>query len=196
MVWCNFWYLLLNYKVTVTTYVISAYYHYRCEFEPLSGMMYSIQYYVVKLVSVLRQVGGILPVLRFPPPIRRGFAPGFVNYKKGALDSQSHVIKFVRCFPMVGGSLWFPVSSTTRTCRHDIAEILLQVALNNQSNQILKWLVVRISHKPYFWSICGYGNIFLTLFAEFNHHWRWDIRFWDTDHQKHTRGAVVGVIVW
>ena len=27
-------------------------------------------------------------------PIRRGFAPGFVNYKKGALDSQTHVIKF------------------------------------------------------------------------------------------------------
>ena len=29
-------------------------------------------------------------------PIRCGFAPGFVNYKKGALDS---------CLPIVGGSL-------------------------------------------------------------------------------------------
>jgi hypothetical protein len=38
-------------------------------------------------------------------PIRRGFAPGFVNYKKGALDSQPHVIKFTSCLPMVGGSL-------------------------------------------------------------------------------------------
>jgi len=38
-------------------------------------------------------------------PIRRGFAPGFVNYKKGALDSQSQVIKFTSCLPMVGGSL-------------------------------------------------------------------------------------------
>jgi hypothetical protein len=36
-------------------------------------------------------------------PIRRGFAPGFVNYKKGALDSQPHVIKFTSCLPMVGG---------------------------------------------------------------------------------------------
>jgi hypothetical protein len=36
-------------------------------------------------------------------PIRRGFAPGFVNYKKGALDSQ--VIQFTSCLPMVGGSL-------------------------------------------------------------------------------------------
>jgi hypothetical protein len=32
----------------------------------------------------------------------RGFAPGFVNYKKGALDSQ--VIQFTRCLPMVGGT--------------------------------------------------------------------------------------------
>ena len=38
-------------------------------------------------------------------PIRRGFVPGFVNYKKGALDSQLQVIKFSSCLPMVGGSL-------------------------------------------------------------------------------------------
>jgi len=38
-------------------------------------------------------------------PIRRGFAPGFVNYKKNALDSQPQVIK---CLPMVGGSLRLP----------------------------------------------------------------------------------------
>ena len=34
-----------------------------------------------------------------------GFVPGFVNYKKGALDSQPQVIKFTSCLPMVGGSL-------------------------------------------------------------------------------------------
>ena len=34
------------------------------------------------------------------------FAPGCVNYKKGALDSQSQVIKFTSYLPMVGGSLW------------------------------------------------------------------------------------------
>jgi hypothetical protein len=37
--------------------------------------------------------------------LRRGFATGFVNYKKGALDSQPHVIKFTSCLPMVGGFL-------------------------------------------------------------------------------------------
>ena len=47
--------------------------------------------------------------------------------KKGALDSQPQVIKFTSCFPMVGGT---PAFSTTKTGRHDIAEILLKVALN------------------------------------------------------------------
>jgi hypothetical protein len=37
--------------------------------------------------------------------IRRGFAPSFVNYEKGALDSQSQVIKFTSCLPRDGGSL-------------------------------------------------------------------------------------------
>ena len=38
-------------------------------------------------------------------PIRCGFAPGFVNYKKFALDPQPQVIKFTSCLPMVGGAL-------------------------------------------------------------------------------------------
>ena len=37
-------------------------------------------------------------------PIRRVFAPGFVNYKKGALDLQPQVIKLTSCLSMVGGS--------------------------------------------------------------------------------------------
>ena len=38
-------------------------------------------------------------------PIQHGCTPGFVNYKKGALNSQPQVIKFGSCLPMVGGSL-------------------------------------------------------------------------------------------
>jgi hypothetical protein len=34
-----------------------------------------------------------------------GSRPVFLNYKKGALDSQPQVIKFTSCLPMVGGSL-------------------------------------------------------------------------------------------
>ena len=41
----------------------------------------------------------------FMASIRCGLAPGFVNYKKGALDSQPQVIKFTSRQPMVGGSL-------------------------------------------------------------------------------------------
>jgi hypothetical protein len=37
--------------------------------------------------------------------IRRKFAPSFINYKKGALDSQLQVIKITSCLSMVGGSL-------------------------------------------------------------------------------------------
>jgi len=32
--------------------------------------VYSIQHYVIKFVSDLRQVGGFFWVLRFPPPIK------------------------------------------------------------------------------------------------------------------------------
>jgi hypothetical protein len=38
-------------------------------------------------------------------PIRPGFAPGFVYYKKGAFDSQPQMIKLTSCLPMVGSSL-------------------------------------------------------------------------------------------
>jgi hypothetical protein len=49
------------------TYAISAYHH-CCEFESRSGR--GVQHYVIKFVSVLRQVGGFLRVLRFLPPIK------------------------------------------------------------------------------------------------------------------------------
>jgi hypothetical protein len=51
-----------------TTYAISAYHHWCCEFESRSGR--GVQHYVIKLVSNLRQVCGFLRVLRFPPPIK------------------------------------------------------------------------------------------------------------------------------
>jgi len=47
---------------------------------------------------------------------------------------------------MVGGSLRvLPASSTTKTGRHDIAEILLNVALstkNHQSVKVSRWLAM------------------------------------------------------
>jgi len=69
-------------------------------------------------------------------PIRRGFALGFVSYKKGctrlaaARDKVDQLLDHGRWFSP--GTLG---SSTTKTCRHYIAEILLKVALStiNQS---------------------------------------------------------------
>ena len=80
-------------------------------------------------------------------PIWRGFAPGFVYYKKGVLDSQPQVI----VYQLLAHGQWFslgaPASSTTKTGRHDIAEILLKVALNtkNQINQSIS-LIQMIRH--------------------------------------------------
>jgi len=51
-----------------TTYAISAYHHCCCEFESRSGR--GVQHYVIKFVSDLQQVGGFLPVLWFPSPIK------------------------------------------------------------------------------------------------------------------------------
>jgi hypothetical protein len=64
-------------------------------------------------------------------PIRRGFAPGFVNYKKGCTRLAAASDKV---YQLLTHGRWFstgtPASSTTKTGRHDIAEILLKVVLN------------------------------------------------------------------
>ena len=60
-------------------------------------------------------------------------------FVKGAHESQPQVIKV---YQLLAQGLWFtPGTSTTKTGRHDIAEILLKVALSTinqiKSNQIL-----------------------------------------------------------
>jgi hypothetical protein len=77
--------------------------------------------------------------------------PGFVNYKKGALDSQPQVIKFTSC--LLAHGRWFspgtPASSTTKTGHHDIAEILLKVALStikikSKTNQNIGEMLLKV----------------------------------------------------
>jgi hypothetical protein len=46
-------------SVPITTNVVSS--------NPANG---EVQHYLIKFVSDLRQVGGFLKVLRFPPPIK------------------------------------------------------------------------------------------------------------------------------
>ena len=64
-------------------------------------------------------------------PTRRGFAPGFVNYRKGCtwLAAASDKV-----YQLLAHGKWFspgtPASSTTKIGCHDIAEILPKVAWN------------------------------------------------------------------
>jgi histidinol phosphatase-like PHP family hydrolase len=59
-----------------------------------------------------------------------------INSKKGALNSQPQVIKLAhgRWF-----SLSTPASSTTKTGRYEIAEILLKVALNTKNQSSINY---------------------------------------------------------
>ena len=70
-------------------------------------------------------------------PIRRGFAPGFVNYKKGCTRLAAASDKV---YQLLSHCRWFspgtPASSTTKTGCHDIAEILLKVALKHQKSSL------------------------------------------------------------
>ena len=49
-------------NLPLTTKVVSS--------NPAHDEGYSIQYYVIKFVSDLRQIGGFLRLFRFPPPIK------------------------------------------------------------------------------------------------------------------------------
>ena len=75
-------------------------------------------------------------------PIQRMFVPGFVNYKNGCTrltatsDKVNQLLAYGRWF-----SPGTPASSTTKTGRHDIAEILLKVALKHHKlnqNQLIR----------------------------------------------------------
>ena len=62
--------------------------------------------------------------------------PGFVNYKKGCTRLAATSDKV---YQLLAHGRWFSLgtlaSSTTKTGRHDIAEILLKVALKHQKSK-------------------------------------------------------------
>jgi hypothetical protein len=70
-------------------------------------------------------------------PIRRGFAPSFVNYKKGCtrLAAASDKVYLL----LVQGRWFSPASSTTKTFRQNIAEILLKVTLSTQIHSFFSY---------------------------------------------------------
>jgi len=92
--------------------------------------------------------------------IRRGFTPGFVNDKKGCTRLAAASDKV---YQLLVHGRWFspgtPASSTTKTGRHDIAEILLKVPLNtiNQINQIyLKVTLFLSRHGKYHMNLTSF----------------------------------------
>jgi hypothetical protein len=68
-------------------------------------------------------------------PIRRGFAPALLP--KGCIRLAAASDKV---YQLLAHGRWFspgtPASSTTKTGRHDIAEILLKVALSTKNQSI------------------------------------------------------------
>ena len=92
-------------------------------------------------------------------PIRSGFAPHFVNYKKGCTRLATPSDKF---YQLLAHGRWFslctPASSTTKTGCHDIAKILLKVELNtiNQS--------VNLTKTPCYYCFNNYLSTFTVLF--------------------------------
>jgi hypothetical protein len=76
--------------------------------------------------------------------MRRGFAPGFVNYKNGWTRLAAACDKV---YQLLAHGRWFspgiPASSTTKTGRHDIAEILLKVALIKHQKKSIQNILLK-----------------------------------------------------
>ena len=88
-------------------------------------------------------------------PIRRVFAPGFVNYQNGCTRL---AVARDKVYQLLAHGRWFspgtPASSTTKTGRHDIAEILLKVALKHQN---INQSIIYIKYILYY-NICIFND--------------------------------------
>jgi hypothetical protein len=89
------------------------------------------------MTTLLQQIHFVcLMVFNFSYIVTRGSQPGFVNYKKGCTRLAATSDKDYQL--LVHGRWFSPgtqASSTSKTGRLDIAEILLKVAFNTKINQ-------------------------------------------------------------
>jgi hypothetical protein len=66
--------------------------------------------------------------------MQRGFVTGFVIYKKGCTRL---AVASNKVYQLLPHGQWFsPASATTKTGRHDVADILLKVALSTNNKKI------------------------------------------------------------
>ena len=97
--------------------------------------MYFCQFYFCKDPGGSKSSVVGLPSNSSLSPIQCGFAPGFVNYKKGCTRLAAASDKV---YQLLAHGRWFfpgtPAPSTTKSGRHDIAEILLKVVLKQQKS--------------------------------------------------------------
>jgi hypothetical protein len=106
------------------------------------------------------------------------FAPGFVDYRKGCnrLAAASDKV-----YQLLVHGWWFSpgtaASSTTKTGRYDIAEILLKVALNTKNQSINHIGSTHLGHPPTTFpntEICQYEREFchkwFILYSSFYNH--------------------------
>ena len=71
------------------------------------GEVYSIQHYVVKYLSNLRQVGGFLRVLRYPPPIKLtaiNIVESSAKHHEPELEPHQRSLKKILCLFSFGWS--------------------------------------------------------------------------------------------
>ena len=134
-----------------TTYAISAYHHWCCQFESRSGC--GVQHYVIKFVSDLWQVCGFLRVLQFPPPTKLTprynwniVESGVKHHQANKQINNIHLISYIILFP------------------------LLQVYLleNKVCPSMLKDILSSSSLKKRFGPIVVSSSIFLLLYYWYN----------------------------
>ena len=76
---------------------------------------------------------------------------GFVNYKKGCTR---HAAASDKVYQLLAHGRWFsPASSTTKTGRHDIAEILLKVVSKHQKSKSCYTILAFYLSKSLFYSM-------------------------------------------
>jgi len=147
--WKHYWYMIKRShrgRMVVgftTTYAISAYHHWCCEFESRSGR--GVHHYVIQFVSDARGrwfspgtlVSSTIKTVR--RDITERLLKVALNTFKQAMQSRSWrgVLDTALCDKVcqwLGAGRWLslgtPASPTNKTDRHDITEILLKVALN------------------------------------------------------------------
>jgi hypothetical protein len=89
--------------------------------------------------------------------------PSFVNYKKGCTRL---AIASDKVYQLLAHGQWFsPASSTTKTGRHDIAEILLKVTLSTKK---FKFKFYGISYK-HCMGVFSERNTCFLAFLKFRH---------------------------